>query len=120
MLYSGWQADYAETIQKALQCVHPENITLGMLRLLPGHLPLIAQAYGDRGRSLRRHRLVERACDGKLRYASADRIACYRFLIDTIRSFDTRVSIGLCRETPDVRQALGHLCHSSHCNCLPW
>jgi spore photoproduct lyase len=120
MLYPGWQADYAEMVRNALRCVHPEDVTLGMLRLLPGHFPLITQAYGDRGQSLRRHPLVERASDGKLRYASADRIAFYRFLIDTIRCFDAHVSISLCRETPEVWHALGHLCHPSHCNCLPW
>jgi spore photoproduct lyase len=119
-LYPNWQADYAEMVQTALQCVPPENITLGMLRLLPGHLPLIAQAYGDRGRDLRRHHLVEKASDGKLRYTSADRIAFYRFLIDTIRCLNDHVSISLCRETPDIWRALGHLCHPSQCNCLPW
>jgi spore photoproduct lyase len=119
-LYSGWQADYGAMIQEALQAVQPENITLGMLRLLPGHLPLIAQAYGNRGRTLRQHRLVEEASDGKLRYSSADRIAFYRFLIDTIRSFDNQTSVSLCRETPDVWLALRPLCHLFQCNCLPW
>ncbi len=120
LLHPGWQADYAEMIQKALECTHPENITLGMLRLLPAHLPLMAQAYGDRGHDLCRQPLVEKASDGKRRYASADRIAFYRFLIDTIRSFDSHVSISLCRETPEVRHALGSACHPTQCNCLPW
>jgi spore photoproduct lyase len=118
-LYPGWPTDYAAMIQKALRRVQPENITLGMLRLLPGHLPLMAQAYGKRGRSLRRHPLVDRASDGKLRYAPADRITFYRFLIDTIRSFDCQVPISLCRETAEIWEALIDLCHASPCNCLP-
>jgi spore photoproduct lyase len=119
-LYPGWQTDYAAMIQETLRCVRPENITLGMLRLLPGHYPLITQAYGKRGQNLRQHRLVERASDGKLRYASGDRTAFYRFLIETIRCFDSQTSINLCRETPEVWQAIGPLCQPSRCNCLPW
>jgi spore photoproduct lyase len=119
ILYPNWQADYAEMVQSALERVRPENITLGMLRLLPSHLPLIGQAYKNRGRTLRRQTLTEKASDGKLRYASADRIAFYRFLIDAIRCFDAHVSVSLCRETPEVWHALGPLCCPSCCNCLP-
>jgi len=36
ILYPDWQAGYADLIHKALTATLPENITLGMLRLLPG------------------------------------------------------------------------------------
>jgi len=47
-------------------------------------------------------------------------VAFYRFLIDVIRSFAKRPSIGLCRETPDVWNQLSHLCDPDRCNCLVW
>ena len=46
ILYEHWRADYADLIRKALAVLEPENITLGMLRLVPGHLSLARQAYG--------------------------------------------------------------------------
>ncbi len=48
ILHPDWQADYADLVEKTLTIVKPENITLGMLRLLPGHFRLAADAYGNR------------------------------------------------------------------------
>ena len=56
ILYPGWQAGYwADLIQKTLAVTKPENITLGMLRFLPGHLRLAAAAYGNRIQKLNEH-----------------------------------------------------------------
>jgi spore photoproduct lyase len=52
ILFPDWRAAYADLIQKTLTVTRPENPTLGMLRLLPGHLRLATQAYGDRARKL--------------------------------------------------------------------
>jgi spore photoproduct lyase len=120
ILSDGWQADYADLIRRSLAVLEPENITLGMLRLLPRHFALARQAYGGRTRALSEAGLSERASDGKLRYPFAQRVEFYRFLIDVIRSFRTRMSLGLCRETPDVWSSLNHQCDPHQCNCLIW
>ena len=120
ILYDGWQSDYADVIRQTFEVLEPENITLGTLRLLPGHLHLARQAYGRRADSLRTAGLSEKASDGKRRYPSPRRLEFYRFAIDAIRRFDHRMSIGLCRETAGVWSELGHFCHPERCNCLVW
>lgn len=120
ILYEGWQPDYTDLIHQSFAVLEPENITLGMLRLLPGHFALAKQAYGSRASLLREAGLSERASDGKLRYPVRQRVKFYRFLIDVIRSFNERLSIGLCRETWDVWNSLNHQCNPNQCNCLMW
>ncbi len=120
ILDDGWQSDYTDLIRRSLAVLEPENITLGMLRLLPGHFALARQAYGGRAGALREAGLSERASDGKLRYPLRCRAEFYRFLIDAIRSLNARMSIGLCRETPDVWSVLNHQCDRHQCNCLIW
>jgi spore photoproduct lyase len=120
ILDPNWQAGYTHLIQEALTSTKPENITLGTLRLLPGHLRLAKQAYGNRGRKLCDHNFVSGASDGKLRYSPQKRLEFYTFLIDTIRSFDRSVSISLCRETPEVWDVLGDRCEFGKCNCVVW
>jgi spore photoproduct lyase len=120
ILHPDWQAGYAELIQKALTTTQPENITLGMLRLLPGHFHLAKDAYGNRGRKLCDHTFARGASDGKLRYPPTQRIGFYTFLIDVIRSLDKKVSISLCRETPDIWSTLGSRYEPAKCNCVVW
>jgi len=120
ILYPGWQTGYADLIQKTLAVTKPENITLGVLRFLPGHFRLAAATYGNRIRKLNEHKFVKGASDGKLRYLPRERIEFYNFLIDTIRSFDKNVSIGLCRETPEIWDVFKDRCRSAECNCVIW
>jgi spore photoproduct lyase len=120
ILSGDWRSDYAELLHRALAVLAPENITLGMLRLLPGHFALARQVYGNRAAALREAGLSEEASDGKLRYPFGQRVEFYRFLIDVIRSFNGRMSIGLCRETPDVWSSLNRRCDPHQCNCLIW
>jgi spore photoproduct lyase len=120
ILYQDWQAGYADLIRKTLTVTAPENITLGMLRLLPGHLCLATQAYGNRARKLLHHNFIRGASDGKLRYPASQRVEFYSFLIDTIRSFNRDVSISLCRETPEIWSIFKERCESKKCNCVIW
>ena len=120
ILYPRWQAGYADLVQEALTVIEPENITLGMLRLLPGHHRLAAAAYGSRARELRDHNFVKGASDGKLRYPPKQRMEFYRFLVETIRSFDRKVSISLCRETPEIWRVFKDHCSPGKCNCVIW
>ncbi len=120
ILYDGWQSDYADLIRQSLTVLEPENITLGMLRLFPGHFAFARQAYGGRAGALRQAGLPERASDGKLRCPLRQRLEFYRFLIEVIRGLNERLSIGLCRETPDIWNSLKHCCNAHQCNCLVW
>lgn len=120
ILYPDWRAGYADLIQQTFSSIRPENVTLGMLRLLPGHLSLAAGAYGDSARKLWNHNFITGASDGKLRFPPKERIEFYAFLIDTIRSFDKDVSISLCRETPEIWDLFKDHCQSRKCNCVIW
>jgi len=120
ILYPDWKAGYADLIQQTLSAIKPENVTLGMLRLLPGHLRLAAGAYGDSVRKLWNHNFVAGASDGKLRYPPKERVEFYSLLIDAIRSFDKNVSISLCRETPEIWNIFKNRCQPRKCNCVIW
>ena len=120
ILYPKWRDGYADLIQKTLTLIKPENITLGMLRLLPGHFNLAIGAYGDRVQRLLDYKYVKGASDGKLRYQPKQRIEFYKFLIDSIRCYDKNVSISLCRETSHIWNELKGLCEPKKCNCIVW
>lgn len=120
ILYPNWQAGYTDLIQETLTAVRPENITLGMLRLLAGHFRLAAGAYGGGARKLWNHNLVAGASDGKLRYPPRERVEFYTFLIEAIRTFDKDVSISLCRETPEIWSIFKDRCRPRECNCVIW
>ena len=98
----------------------PENITLGMLRLLPGHNRLALNAYPSRPSICDDNFIKCKASDGKLRFATNLRIEFYRYLIDIIRSYNKTVSIGICRETPQVLNELEALIDLKKCNCVTW
>jgi spore photoproduct lyase len=119
-LGTSWETGYSDLIEKTLTAIRPENITLGMLRLLPGHSHLANQAYGNRARELQNCNLVKGASDGKLRYPPKQRIEFYSFLIDTIRCFDKKVSISLCRETSEIWDIFKNRCERGKCNCIIW
>ena len=118
--YPNWQTGYAELIEKTLSAIEPENITLGMLRLLPGHFNLAKNAYGTNTTNLLYNHFVKGASDSKLRYPIETRINFYNFLIDTIRSFNKKVSISLCRETHDIWNIFKSHCEPQKCNCVTW
>jgi spore photoproduct lyase len=120
ILYPDWQCDYAELIRQSLAVLEPENITLGMLRLLPGHFRLARQAYGPHGARLQNMGLRERASDGKYRYRPEQRVEFYQFLADAILSHNRHMSISLCRETPHIWDHLKNRCDPHKCNCLVW
>ncbi|MFC1783411.1 hypothetical protein ACFL02_07475, partial [Planctomycetota bacterium] len=60
------------------------------------------------------------ASDEKLRFLTDLRIEFYKFLINTIRSFNRDVSLGLCRETPHIWHALKPMVEPEKCNCVTW
>ncbi len=120
ILCRSWKTEYSELVEKILGTIAPENITIGMLRLLPGHVGLATAAYGRRARQLNAGTLVPGASDGKLRNHPEQRIEFYRFLLDVIRRCDRHVSISLCRESRQILNHFKEQCDQSRCNCMPW
>ena len=120
IIYPDWKVGYANLIEKIFCLCESFNFLIGMLRLLPGHLRLANQAYGNQARELINCNLVTGATDGKLRYPPKQRIEFYSFLIDTIRSFDKSVSISLCRETSEIWDIFKNRCERGKCNCIIW
>ncbi|MFH1371030.1 MAG: spore photoproduct lyase family protein [Planctomycetota bacterium] len=129
ILHPNWQNAYAEMIQKMLLSTEPENITIGMLRLVPGYSRLARQTYpaetdpasprfAEAGESLQNQHLTDLCSDGKLRYPEPQRIEFYTFLIDAIRGVNKTVPVSLCRETPHVLNTLKGKCQQLTCNCL--
>jgi spore photoproduct lyase len=118
--YPDWQKGYSELIEKSLSVIEPENITLGMLRLLPGHFHLAESTYGNNANNLLNNHFVKGASDGKLRYSREMLTTFYSFLIDTIHSFNKNVSISLCRETPEICCIFKNQCEPQKCNCQIW
>lgn len=118
--YPDWQTGYCELIEKTLSVIEPENITLGMLRLLPGHFHLAKNAYGCNADKLLKNKFTKNASDGKLRYPPELRIKFYHFLIDTIRFYNKNVSISLCRETSEIWNIFKEHCERNKCNCIIW
>jgi len=120
ILHPNWKSEYAALIQKTLTETMPENITLGMLRLLPGHFRLAVQAYGNHAIKFCDYDFVKGASDGKVRFNHQLRVEFYNFVIDVIRSFDKNVSISLCRETSEIWEVFKKRCESEKCNCVVW
>jgi spore photoproduct lyase len=119
ILHLNWRNSYAEMIENLLTSTEPENITIGMLRLVPGHSRMVSQAYPvEIAKALQKQNLTDLCSDGKLRYPEQQRIEFYTFPIDTIRGLNKTVPVSLCRETPHVLNALKDKCLSPTCNCL--
>ena len=118
ILHDDWRNAYADLIRQALAAVQPENITLGMLRLLPAHRRLAVAAYRERSKPLSQQDLAVKCSDGKLRYPNAKRIEFYDHIINCVKSINRDVPISLCRESPDIWHALKHRVQTGECNCV--
>jgi spore photoproduct lyase len=116
IIYDNWKTDYKSVLKQTLTSTEPENITLGMLRLFKGHITLARKTYDIKTDSEIFESLKETAEDGKLRYNFKQRIEFYKFLIDTILSYNKKVSIGICRENQKIHDYL-HL-EKYLCNCI--
>ncbi|HUT23698.1 MAG TPA: hypothetical protein VM492_05100 [Sumerlaeia bacterium] len=117
ILIPNWRAAYTEMINGMFDHVAtPENITLGMLRLVPRHYVVAERECRVDLREA--GRLTEKCNDGKLRYASAERIAFCQFLIERIKTRRASTPISICRESADVYRTLRSQL-SPVCNCRP-
>lgn len=118
ILHDNWQTAYSDMIKTTLATTKPENITLGMLRLIPGHKKLAINAYRNKSKPLQSQNLTTTCSDGKSRYHNTERIRFYKHIIDCIKSINKNIPISLCRETPEIWKSLNHLCTKKECNCI--
>lgn len=116
IIYDNWKTDYKSVLKQTLTSTEPENITIGMLRLFKGHITLSRKTYDIKPNSDIFGSLKEPAEDGKLRYDFKQRIEFYKFLIDTILSYNKKVSIGICRENQKIYDYL--YLKKYLCNCI--
>lgn len=114
ILCNNWKTAYRSLLEKIFAHTEPENITIGMLRLFKEHINLSMKAYNVSAELFKP--LKEIAEDGKLRYTFRQRTEFYRFLIDTILSYNKKVSIGICRESQEIYDDLNF--KTQLCNCI--
>ena len=118
IIHEDWQSGYAQMIDLALSRTSPENITIGTLRFLPGHPTLARTLHGKAAEHLFAGKFVAGVGDRKRRYRPEVRLEIYRFLIERIHRHYANVPISLCRETPEIWQALSGEVTRSACNCV--
>jgi len=129
---SGWANGHDETdgyvklLDDLLTVVPVERITLGSLCSFPNALRLTDAKLGRdnpirqllRGGGQFGGHSGGQSADGRHRFAAPIRTACYRTLIDVIRSHRPDVSIGLCLEEQSIFVALGLSASIGRCNCV--
>lgn len=110
-----WQHDY-ESLARMIKLagVKPEVITLGSLRFMPSVRP---QAVRN-GRNLDVFRFAKPQGDPdrRARVEAEERVRMYRFMIERIGDILPGTKVGLCKETDEVRRAVG--IHDACCNCV--
>ena len=113
-----WRNAYEAFLCDLLMRVPLSRITLGGTCIYKPALQLVDLKLG-RGNAISRD-LQSPDVDGdrRARYAEDQRVDIYRHLIQTIRSIQPELQIGLCLEHTSVFEALGMTPAIGQCNCL--
>ncbi len=116
ILYSTWEKDYNELVEKIFAFVRPSRITIGEYRPSKG----LASHISSRFPASRLLKITSGlVSDGtKLRYPEKYRLAMFRTIIDVIRKHDRKVKIALCKEDSKIWKALGIPLNGLYCNCM--
>ena len=130
---------YVKLLTDLLTTVPVERITLGSLCSFPNALRLTDAKLGDDNpiRQLLRNgnpsadnhsaercgghstaRSGNQSADGRFRFHASTRTACYRMLIDVIRSHRPNLPIGLCLEEKSTFVELALSANIGICNCV--
>jgi len=118
-----WQWEYEDFIRvlAALGC-RPERITLGSLRYKVGVRRKAAQGRRP-GFEVFDFATERTEADGRFRVPAKLRVEMYTKVIEWIdqylRPINPGLEVGLCKETVEVREALGFGPESLMCNCTP-
>ena len=112
-----WEQEYSDMVQRTLQAVQPQRITLGSFRMLNSLRSIIEARFPD---SLLLQQRLEKDQGGKRwRYPHGIRRQMYEFVIAQIRQHDARVPISICKESPRMWSELKGELTPRACNCLP-
>lgn len=116
ILYSTWDRDYLELIEKIFNYVKPARITIGEYRPSKGLTTHIGSRFPNSSLLKVTSGLIS---DGtKLRYPEEYRLAMFKAIINTIRKYDSNVKIALCKEDVKIWKDLGMPVNGLYCNCL--
>ena len=115
-MYSTWDRDYPELIEKIFNYVKPARITIGEYRPSKGLTTHIGSRFPNSSLLKVTSGLIS---DGtKLRYPEEYRLAMFKAIINTIRKYDSNVKIALCKEDVKIWKDLGMPVNGLYCNCL--
>lgn len=116
ILYSTWDEDYRSLVGLIFDHIHPSRITIGEYRPAEGLSNHIRARFPESTLLKVNGSLIREA--GKLRYPRKYRIEMFRSIADSIRRYDKKVQIALCKETPQVWKAAGLDGSGLCCNCV--
>ena len=116
ILYSTWDRDYVELVDKIFQLVRPSRITIGEYRPSKGLGNHISSRFPDSPLLRVNKSLVKEG--GKLRYPKNQRIKMFKTIVEAIRKNDPSVDISLCKESPQIWRAVGLDIKELACNCV--
>ena len=109
----GWQAAYAEAVDRALRAVRPSRITLGGICMYRSALNAMNRRVGPAFTLL-----PPRFPRDRYRFQPEVRTALYAHMLECIGEADASIPVSLCLETPDVWESVGLRPASAPCNCL--
>ena len=114
---AGWKQEYSDMVERTLQAVQPERITLGSFRLLNSLRSIIQDRFPD---SLLLEQPLEKDQGGKRwRYPHRITRQMYESVIEQIRHHNATVPISICKESPRMWSELKQYLTPRACNCLP-
>jgi spore photoproduct lyase len=116
ILYSTWEKDYSELVDKIFHFVRPTRITIGEYRPSNGLAHHIGLRFPDSPLLRINKGLVKEG--GKLRYPENQRVKMFRLIAEKIRRKDPAVDISLCKEPPSIWKAVGLNVKGLSCNCI--
>jgi len=116
ILYSTWEKDYTELVEKIFAYVKPERITVGEYRPSKGLISHVSARFPKSPLLKINSGLIN---DGiKLRYPVEHRLAMFKLIIDCIKKHDKKLKIALCKEDVKIWKSLGMQINGVQCNCL--
>jgi len=112
-----WQNTYGDFLENLLTSVPLDRITLGQICSYSGALKLTERKLGKKN-PISNQLEKTKSNDGRIRFPFKQRIAIYRYLIDTIKQFQPKLPIGLCMEEYRTFKALNIEGTIGCCNCV--
>ena len=113
----GWQNIYTRFLEKLLESVPLDRITLGQICSYSGALQLTERKIGN-DNPISKMLEKGKSKDGRIRFPIKLRIKVYKYLVDTIRKLQPKLQIALCMEETDTFKALDMDNSIGCCNCV--